>query len=144
MRRRHRLSRRRLLQGALALALSSFLSGCEAREAPRIGFWRSARARPGVLDRGLSPGAARARLRRGQNIVIEYRFSEDRNDRLPELAAELVDLKVELILASGSPASFAAKQATRTIPIVMGASPPIRSRPDSSPAWRARAATSRG
>jgi putative ABC transport system substrate-binding protein len=56
----------------------------------------------------------------GQNIVIEYRFSEGRNDRLPELAAELVNLEVKLILASGSPASFAAKDATRTIPIVMG------------------------
>ena len=51
---------------------------------------------------------------------IEYRFSEGRNDRLPDLAAELVARKVELILASGSPASFAAKQATGTIPIVMG------------------------
>jgi putative ABC transport system substrate-binding protein len=56
----------------------------------------------------------------GQNIIIEYRFSEDRNDRLPELAAELVNLKVELIVASGTPASFAAKKATSTIPIVMG------------------------
>jgi len=56
----------------------------------------------------------------GQNIVIEYRFSEGRNERLPELAAELVARKVELILASGSPASFAAKQATNTVPIVMG------------------------
>jgi len=51
---------------------------------------------------------------------IEYRFSEGRNDRLPDLAAELVARNVELILASGSPASFAAKQATSTIPIVMG------------------------
>jgi putative ABC transport system substrate-binding protein len=56
----------------------------------------------------------------GENIVIEYRFSEDRNDRLPALAGELVALKVRLILASGTPASFAAKQATSTIPIVMG------------------------
>jgi len=56
----------------------------------------------------------------GQNIVIEYRFSGDRNDRLPELAAELVALKVDLIVASGSPASFAAKRATDTVPIVMG------------------------
>jgi putative ABC transport system substrate-binding protein len=56
----------------------------------------------------------------GQNVVIEYRFSEGRNERLPELAAELVALKVDLILASGSPASLAAKQATSTIPIVMG------------------------
>jgi putative ABC transport system substrate-binding protein len=56
----------------------------------------------------------------GKNIVIEYRFSEDRNDRLPDLAAELVNLKVAIIVASGSPASLAAKQATTTIPIVMG------------------------
>jgi putative ABC transport system substrate-binding protein len=56
----------------------------------------------------------------GQNIAIEYRFSEDRDDRLPELAAELVNLKVRLIVASGTPASFAARQATSTIPIVMG------------------------
>jgi putative ABC transport system substrate-binding protein len=56
----------------------------------------------------------------GQNLVIEYRFSEDRNDRLPALAAELVAMKVQLILASGTPASFAAKEATSTIPIVMG------------------------
>ena len=52
--------------------------------------------------------------------MIEYRFSDDRNDRLPALAAELIDRKVELILASGTPASFAARQATSTIPIVMG------------------------
>jgi putative ABC transport system substrate-binding protein len=56
----------------------------------------------------------------GQNIVIEYRFSGDRNDRLHEFAAELVALKVDLIVASGSPASFAAKQVTKTVPIVMG------------------------
>jgi putative tryptophan/tyrosine transport system substrate-binding protein len=56
----------------------------------------------------------------GQSIVIEYRFSEDRNDRLSALAAELVAMKVQLILASGTPASFAAKEATSTIPIVMG------------------------
>jgi len=55
----------------------------------------------------------------GRNISIEYRFSENRNDRLPELAAELVALRVDLIVASGSPASFAAKDATRSIPIVM-------------------------
>ncbi len=56
----------------------------------------------------------------GKNIVIECRFSEDRNDRLPELAAELVGLRVKLILVSGTPATFAAKQATSTIPIVTG------------------------
>jgi putative ABC transport system substrate-binding protein len=62
--------------------------------------------------------AARSRHRPRKFPAIEYRFSDDRDDRLPELAAELVDLKVKLILASGTPASFAAKQATSTISIV--------------------------
>jgi putative tryptophan/tyrosine transport system substrate-binding protein len=72
------------------------------------------------LIEGLLQGLREHGYLGGQNIVIEYRFSEGRNDRLPELAAELVARKVELILASGSPASFAAKQTTSTIPIVMG------------------------
>jgi ABC-type uncharacterized transport system substrate-binding protein len=53
----------------------------------------------------------------GKNIVIEYRYAEGKADRLPELAAELVSLKVDLIVTSG-PASRAAKNATKTIPIV--------------------------
>jgi putative ABC transport system substrate-binding protein len=55
-----------------------------------------------------------------QNIVVEYRFSDDQDGRLPALAHELVALKVDLILASGTPASFAARDATTTIHIVMG------------------------
>jgi len=74
-----------------------------------------------LLIEGLLQGLRERGYIEGQNIVIEYRFSEDRNDRLPALAAELVALKVQLIVASGTPASFAAKQATSTIPIVMGA-----------------------
>ena len=55
----------------------------------------------------------------GQNIVVEYRHAEGRFDRLPDLAAELVRLKVELIFATPTPAAVAARNATRTIPIVM-------------------------
>jgi len=55
----------------------------------------------------------------GQNIAFESRFAEGKTDRLPGLAAELVALKVDVIVTSGTPASLAAKQATRTIPIVM-------------------------
>jgi putative ABC transport system substrate-binding protein len=55
----------------------------------------------------------------GKNITIEYRFAEQKSDRLPELAAELVRLKVDLIVTSGGPTPFAAKNATSTIPIVM-------------------------
>src|SRR5438094_4793824 len=55
----------------------------------------------------------------GQDIVIEYRWAEGKYDRFPELAAELVRLKVDVILTAGTPGALAAKQATRTIPIVM-------------------------
>ena len=56
----------------------------------------------------------------GQNIATEYRYSDGKNDRLPELAAELVRLKVDIILVSGgNPVVLAAKNATKTIPIVM-------------------------
>src|ERR1700730_11938124 len=54
----------------------------------------------------------------GQNLAIEYRWAEGRYDRLPALAVDLVDRKVDVIVASGSPAPRAAKDATSTIPIV--------------------------
>jgi len=122
--RRH--NRRLLLQGSLALAALSLLSGCEMRDqpaakVPRIGFLAvGSREGRAFLIEGFLQGLREHGYVVGQNIVIEYRFSEGRNERLPELAAELVALKVDLILASGSPASLAAKQATSTIPIVMG------------------------
>jgi putative ABC transport system substrate-binding protein len=55
----------------------------------------------------------------GQNIVIDYRYGDGKLDRLPKLAAELVALNVDLIVTSGTPPTWAAQQATRTIPIVM-------------------------
>jgi putative tryptophan/tyrosine transport system substrate-binding protein len=57
----------------------------------------------------------------GENILIEYRFAEGHLERLPALAAELVDHKVELIFAVTAPETRAAKAATRTIPIVFAA-----------------------
>jgi len=61
----------------------------------------------------------------GQNLVIEYRYAEG-FERLPELAAELVRLQVEVIVASGVPAIRAAQHTTRTIPIVMaGTADPV-------------------
>jgi putative tryptophan/tyrosine transport system substrate-binding protein len=123
-----RPSRRRFLQGSLALAGLGLLTGCEPprlpwqpAKVPRIGFLATG-SREGrkFLVEGFLQGLREHGYEEGQNIVIEYRFSDDRDERLPELAAELVDLKVDAILASGTPAGLAARQATSTIPIVMG------------------------
>src|SRR5205823_10179007 len=59
----------------------------------------------------------------GKNIVIEYRFAEGKLDQVPRNAAELVGLKVDVIVTGGRTATHAAKQATVTIPIVMGQDP---------------------
>ncbi len=81
------------------------------------------------LSRPEAPGSGRGRAFRqglrelgyveGQNIVFEYRCAEGRLERLPDLAAELVRLKVDVIVAAATPAAVAAKTATDTIPIVM-------------------------
>jgi putative ABC transport system substrate-binding protein len=64
----------------------------------------------------------------GQNLVMEYRAAEGQYERLPALAAELVQLKVDVLLAVITPAALAAKDATTTIPIVMlGVGDPVRS-----------------
>jgi putative tryptophan/tyrosine transport system substrate-binding protein len=57
----------------------------------------------------------------GRNIVIEYRWAEEHYDRLPALFAEVVRLNVDVIVTHGTPGALAAKQATKTIPIVMAA-----------------------
>jgi putative ABC transport system substrate-binding protein len=57
----------------------------------------------------------------GQNIIVEPRWAEGNYDRLPGLAADLINLKVDVIVTYGTPASQAAKRATATIPIVMAA-----------------------
>jgi ABC-type uncharacterized transport system substrate-binding protein len=74
--------------------------------------------------------ALRAGLRRigyedGKNIVIEYRWAGGRYDQLPELAAELVKLNVDVLVAPGTPSALAAKQATSTIPIVLIVGDPV-------------------
>jgi len=76
-------------------------------------------------------GAFQAELRErgwveGQNVAFEYRWAEGRYERLPALAAELTDAKVDLIVAGGTPNALAAQGATRVIPIVMvGATTPV-------------------
>jgi putative tryptophan/tyrosine transport system substrate-binding protein len=63
----------------------------------------------------------------GKNIAIEYRFAEARSERLPELAQDLVRLKVDIIFAGSHPATEAAKNATQTIPIVTSSQDPVSS-----------------
>src|SRR5215471_12626182 len=122
--RRHRSPR--LVRFILALVASILLSGCERPEQPtpkvaRIGFLAvGSREGRAFLIEGLLHGLREHGYIEGRNIVIDYRFSEGHNERLPELAAELIAAKVDLIVASGSPASVAASRATRTVPIVMG------------------------
>ena len=86
--------------------------------------------RIGFLDASTASGSAvlvdafRQELRKlgwieGQNITIEYRFAEQKSERVPELATDLVRLKADLIVVSGTPVALAAKRATTTLPIVM-------------------------
>src|SRR5262245_11075313 len=93
----------------------------QAGKVPRIGFLglTSASDRPALLD-AFRQGLRELGWLEGQNIGIDYRYAEGRVDRLPDLAAELVRLKVDLIIAfGGTEAATAAKNATETIPIVM-------------------------
>ncbi|HSC65504.1 MAG TPA: ABC transporter substrate-binding protein [Caldimonas sp.] len=114
---------------ARLLVLSSFLTSSPAVRAQqpatkmhRIGYLVGGSAADGESAR-LS-GAFRSALAElgwveGQNLAIEYRFAEGKFDRLPFLAADLVRMNVELIVALATPAALAARDAARAIPIVM-------------------------
>ena len=108
------------LLATLFLANVSLADAQQTGKIPRIGF----------LDNSTASGSAvlleafRQEMRKlgwieGKNIAIEYRFAEQKNERLPELAADLVRLKVDLIVVTSAVPALAAKKATTTIPIVM-------------------------
>jgi putative ABC transport system substrate-binding protein len=117
------MERRRLLiaigAGALAVPLPSFAQQ-KATKIPLIGFLGTEFAenearhieamRTGLRDLGYVEG---------RNIAIEFRWAEGNVARLPDLAAELVGLKVAIIVTYGTPGALAAKRATQTIPIVI-------------------------
>jgi ABC-type uncharacterized transport system substrate-binding protein len=101
---------------ALLLACIHLAEAQQAKKVPRIGY----------LTLTASPRGPEAFLQglrelgyiEGQNIVIEPRHAADRAERLPDLAAELVRLNVDVIVAGASQSALAAKQATKTIPVV--------------------------
>jgi len=117
---------RRAFIGTLAGGLLAAPLAAEAQQAGkvyRIGVLETA---PMVLNAAnldaFRQGLGELGYVEGQNFVIEYRSADGRADRFPDLANELVRLKVDLILTRGTPAVTAAKNATRTIPIVMATS----------------------
>ena len=117
------MNRRKFIRRLATFFLTtvSIAEAQQPKKIPRIGYLSNADA---ATDSGRAEGI-RLALRElgyieGQNIAFEYRFAEGKVDRAPELAAELVRLKVDIIVvASGDQWIRAAKNATRTIPIVM-------------------------
>jgi putative ABC transport system substrate-binding protein len=115
-----------LALGSILLAVGLPAQAQQPRKISRIGYLSSG----DPVSRGYRIEAFRQGLKElgyteGKNIIIEYRFAEARSDRLPELARELIGLKVDIIFAGGTPATEAAKNATRTLPIVTSSDDPV-------------------
>jgi putative tryptophan/tyrosine transport system substrate-binding protein len=111
----------------IVFALSIPVEAQQTKKIPRIGYL-SANSLSAVRENveGFQQGLHELGYVEGKTIAIEYRFAEEKLDRLPDLAAELVRLKVDLIVAQSTPGALAAKAATTTIPIVMaGGTDPV-------------------
>ena len=138
------VSRRQLviLLGALALS-ASFAAVSQPAKIPRIGWLQTIVPQNNSSDflEDFRRGLRDLGYVEGKNIQLEVRWGEGKLETLPALAAELVRLKVDVIVAVSSPCVLAAKEATRTIPIVM---PLVRipSATGSSPASLGPAGTS--
>jgi len=122
----------RVLRFALSALLFALCISAEAQQQPgkvrRIDYLSalSVSAESSRLD-GFRQALRDLEYVEGKNIVIEYRFAEGKFDRLPQLAAELVRLKDDVIVTTGPTSTRAAKEATTTIPIVMAF--------DNDPCW---------
>lgn len=113
-----------MLIGAAALARPVAVRGQQSKIA-RIGALYIGTADAESFNKELREGLRELGYVEGQNIAFEFRSAEGKLDRLPELAAELVRLKVDVIVAVYVPPSLAAKQATRDIPIVVIVGDPV-------------------
>ena len=123
---------RRAFIDVVAVALLTFPLAIEAQQAgkvPRIGYvvQNYAETSRRVLA-AFREGLREHGWLEGQNIVIEVRFAEGKIEQLPAIVAELIRLKVDLIMTTSSATTWAAKDATKSIPIVMAASANAHSR----------------
>jgi len=110
--------------GLIAAPLSARAQ--QAGKVPRIGVLRPGNPPPADFARqreAFERGLQELGWTPGTSILIEYRYAEGRNERMPELAADLVRLSVDVIVAGGPDAVRAAQQATSTIPIVISTLP---------------------
>ena len=113
-----------LALAALLFALSLPAAAQQPTKVPRIGYLTGASlSSMSARIESFRQGLRELGYAEGKNIVIEWRAAEEKLDRLPALAAELVRLKVDIIVTAGSSPTRAAKQATNTIPIVMAQDP---------------------
>ena len=109
-----------IVTGAMLFALCGSVDAQHPEKIFRIGFLDGTTASgSAVLAEAFRQEMRKLGWIEGKNIVIEYRFAEQKSERLPELAADLVHLKVDLIVVSGIGSALAAKKATTAIPIVM-------------------------
>ena len=108
-----------LAGGLLATPLAA--EGQPAGKIPRIGFLFHGAPGPSAELDAFRQGLRELGYIETQNIAVEYRFASGQLERLPELAAELVRLKPDVIVTPATPPSLSAKQATTTIPIVFAA-----------------------
>jgi putative ABC transport system substrate-binding protein len=122
---------RRVFVGSLTGGLLAAPLAAEAQQAAkiaRIGYLVSNLATSPHLTEAFRQGLRDLAYVEGRNVVIEYRDAEGKLERLPALAAELVALKVDVILVGNAVTALAAKQATKTIPIVFaGVADPVGS-----------------
>jgi putative ABC transport system substrate-binding protein len=102
---------------AVLLALSFPSEAQQPKKIPRIGI--AGTSEPGSEVEAFRQGLKALGYIEGKNILFEYRFAGGKRDRLPGLVAELVQLKVDVLLPVNLPAVRAAKEATKTIPVVM-------------------------